>query len=73
MNTTTRGRTPDSLAQARRRLDRRFDDIAREYAGHPRNEVLIALEREVCTAGVTPTRPDLSALAAQISSADADG
>ena len=58
---------PEALRRAQEELDRRFDEIARQYAGHPRAEVLSALEREVCGAGVTPVRPDLSALARQIS------
>jgi len=68
MDTMTRS-APDSLDRARRRLDRRFDDIARRYAGHPAPEVLDALEREVCAVGVTPSRPDLSALAREIAGA----
>jgi hypothetical protein len=59
----------DELDRARRRLDRRFDQIAREYAGRPEHEVLGVLEREVCAAGVTPLRPDLTALAREISAA----
>ncbi len=59
----------ESLLRAQEELDRRFDEIARQYAGHPRSEVLDVLEHEVCAAGVTPVRPDLSALARQISEA----
>jgi hypothetical protein len=73
MNTTTRPRAVDSLALARRRLDHRFDEIAHEYAGQPQHDVLMALEREVCAAGVTPTRADLSALARQIAGQDSSG
>jgi hypothetical protein len=73
MDTTTRSGIPDSLGQARRRLDRRLDEIAREYAGHPAHEVLSALEREVCAAGVTPSRPDLSSVATQIATRPAAG
>jgi hypothetical protein len=61
----------EELDRARRRLDRRFDQIAREYAGRPEHEVLGVLEREVCAAGVTPVRPDLTALAREISAAPA--
>lgn len=72
--TRTRGCTPESLQRARQWLDCRVDEIARQLAGHPQSEVLAALEREVCAAGVTPLRPDLSALARQISAAGpADG
>jgi hypothetical protein len=66
MNTMTRDVLPDALRRAQNDLDSRFDEIARQYAGHPRSEVLGVLEREVCAAGVTPVRPDLSALARQI-------
>lgn len=71
MDATTPIATPESLRRAQEELDRKFDEIAKEYAGHPRQEVLSVLEREVCAAGVTPTRPDLSALARQISAAEA--
>jgi hypothetical protein len=64
---------PDALLRAQQELDRRFDEIARRYAGHPRSEVLSVLEREVCTAGVTPVRPDLSSLARQIAEAPTAG
>ena len=57
----------DHLEEIRLRLDRRFDEIEREYAGRPEAEVFSALEREVCAAGVTPIRPDLSALARSVS------
>jgi hypothetical protein len=67
MDATTRGFAPESLRRAQEQLDRRFDEMARDYAGHPRHEVLSALEREVCAAGVTPSRPDLSSLAQEIS------
>jgi hypothetical protein len=72
MATMTRGAI-DSLDEARQRLDHRFDEVAREYAGHPRHEVLSVLEREVCAAGITPTRADLSALAQQIADAATTG
>ena len=65
MGATTQ-HVPDALRRAQEDLDRRFDEIAREFAGHPRAEVLDVLEREACLAGVTPVRPDLSALARQI-------
>jgi hypothetical protein len=65
MSATTHD-VPDALRRAQEELDRRFDEIARQYAGHPRSEVLDVLEHEVCAAGVTPVRPDLSALARQI-------
>jgi hypothetical protein len=57
---------PDSLQRARHRLDHRLDELARRYAGRPQPEVLSVLEREVCAAGVTPSHPDLSAVARQI-------
>jgi hypothetical protein len=65
MGATTQ-HAPDTLRRAQQELDRKFDEIARQYAGHPRSEVLDVLEHEVCAAGVTPVRPDLSALARQI-------
>ena len=73
MEATTPGRSPDSLLQARRRLDRRLEDIARRYAGQPQPEVLGALEREVAAAAVMPSRPDLSTLARRISEAPGSG
>jgi hypothetical protein len=72
MGATTQS-VPDTLRRAQQELDRRFDEIARQYAGHPRSEVLDVLEHEVCAAGVTPVRPDLSALARQIAEAPTAG
>jgi len=72
MGATTQS-VPDALLRAQQELDRRFDEIARQYAGHPRSEVLDVLEHEVCAAGVTPVRPDLSALARQIAAAPTAG
>jgi len=72
MGATTQS-VPDTLLRAQQELDRRFDEIARQYAGHPRSEVLDVLEHEVCAAGVTPVRPDLSALARQIAEAPTAG
>jgi hypothetical protein len=73
MPATTRDALPDTLRRAQEDLDRRFDEIARQYAAHPPAEVLDALEHEVCAAGVTPLRPDLSALAQEIARAPATG
>jgi hypothetical protein len=72
MGATTQS-VPDALLRAQQELDRWFDEIARQYAGHPRSEVLDVLEHEVCAAGVTPVRPDLSALARQIAEAPTAG
>ena len=72
MGATTQS-VPDALRRAQQELDRRFDEIARQYAGHPRSEVLDVLEHEVCAAGVTPVRPDLSALARQIAETSTAG
>ena len=72
MGATTQS-VPDALLRAQQELDRRFDEIARQYAGHPRSEVLDVLEHEVCAAGVTPVRPDLSAVARQIAEAPTAG
>ena len=72
MGATTQ-HVPDALRRAQQELDRRFDEIARQYAGHPRSEVLDVLEHEVCAAGVTPVRPDLSALARQIAATHTAG
>ena len=72
MGATTQSVT-DTLRRAQQELDRRFDEIARQYAGHSRSEVLDVLEHEVCAAGVTPVRPDLSALARQIAEAPTAG
>jgi hypothetical protein len=57
----------ETLEEVRDRLDRRIEDISREYAGRPMADVLDALERAVCAAGVLPTRPDLSGRAREIS------
>jgi hypothetical protein len=73
MDVKSRGGYPDSLQRARRRLDRKLEELARSYAGHAQPEVLSALEREVCAAGVAPSQPDLSAVARQISQAPAQG
>jgi hypothetical protein len=59
----------DTLEEARDRLDRRIEELSREYAGRPMAEVLDALEHAVCAAGVLPSRPDLSGRAREISAA----
>jgi hypothetical protein len=57
MGATTQS-VPDTLRRAQQELDRRFDEIARQYAGHPRSEVLDVLEHEVCAR--TPGRTELA-------------
>jgi hypothetical protein len=59
----------ETVEQARDRLDRRIEALAREYAGRPPADVLDALERAVRAAAVLPSRPDLSRRAREISRA----
>ena len=40
MDATTPAAASESLRRAQEELDRKFDQIAKEYAGHPRQEVL---------------------------------
>lgn len=64
---------PDPLKRSKDALERRLDELAASHAGRPRPDVLEALERAVRSAGVTPRRADLSALADRISRGRGDG